>query len=196
MPQRSFVRGPLPWVIAAVMLLVYMVTLDKVVTVQSAGPLARATGADWHPTYTAPLTWLVTLPVRALPSGAQLLGLNFLAALCAALSLGLLARCVAIMPHDRTQLQRDKLAEGDPFLSIRLAWVPVVFAVLVCGLQRTFWEHAVVGTGEALDLLIFAYCVRCVLEFRLDEKHSWLNRLAVAYALGISSRRRGPRGSF
>ena len=187
MPQRSFVRGPLPWVIAAVMLIFYLVTLDKVVTVQSAAPLARVTGTYWHPIYTAPLNWLVTLPLRALPSGAQLLGLNFIAALCAALSLALLARCVAILPHERTQLQRNKLAEGDPFLSIRLAWVPVLFAVLVCGLQRSFWEHAIVGTGEALDLLLFAYCVRCVLEFRLDEKHSWLNRLAVVYALGITN---------
>src|SRR5204862_5517690 len=118
-----------------------LATLDKVVTVQSVAPLARLSGADWHPTYTAPLNWLVTLPVRALPAGAQLLGLNFIAALCAALGLALLARCVAILPHDRTQLQRDKLAEDDSFLSIRLAWVPVLFAVLVCGLQRSFWEH-------------------------------------------------------
>lgn len=139
-PQRNFVRTILPWLVAAVMLLVYLVTLDKVVTIQSVYPLARASGVDWHPIYTSPLSWLVTLPIRWLPSGVQLIGLNFIGALCAALSLALLARCVALLPHDRTQLQRDKLSEDDSFLNIRLAWVPVLFAVLVCGLQRTFWD--------------------------------------------------------
>src|ERR1044071_7414754 len=62
--KRSFVRAVLPWTGSAVMLLVYLVTLDKSVTVQSIGPLARAAGMDWHATYTAPLTYLVTLPIR------------------------------------------------------------------------------------------------------------------------------------
>lgn len=169
------------------MLLVYLVTLDKVVTIQSVYPLARASGVDWHPVYTSPVSWLVTLPIRWLPAGAQLIGLNFMGALCAALSLALLARCVSLLPHDRTQLQRDKLSEDDSFLSVRLAWVPVLFAVMVCGLQRTFWEHAIIGTGEMLDLLLFAYCVRCVLEYRVDERNSWLNKLALVYGLGITN---------
>jgi len=186
-PQRSFVRSILPWIVAAVMLLVYLVTLDTVVTVQSVYPLARATGLDWHATYIQPLTWLVGLPVRVLPAGVQLLALNFIAALCAALSLALLARCVALLPHDRTQLQRDKLSGENSFLNLRLAWVPVVFAVLVCGFQRTFWEHAVINTGEALDLLLFAYCVRCLLEFRIDERNAWLNKLALVYGIAITN---------
>src|SRR5258705_5891790 len=109
--QRSFVRTILPWLAAVVMLLIYLVTLDKVVTIQSVYPLARASGADWHPAYTSPVAWLVTLPIRWLPAGAQLIGLNFIGALCAALSLALLARGVALLPHDRTQLQRDKLTD-------------------------------------------------------------------------------------
>ncbi len=185
--QRSFVRAILPWIVAAVMLVVYLVTLDKVVTVQSVFPLARASGAEWHAVYTSPVNWLVTLPVRWLPSGAQLVGLNFISALCGALSLALLARCVTLLPHDRTQLQRDKLLDEDSFLNIRLAWVPVLFAVLVCGLQRTFWENAIINTGEMLDLLLFAYCVRCLLEYRVDEKNSWLNKLALVYGLGITN---------
>ena len=186
-PPRSFVRSILPWIVAAVMLLVYLVTLDTVVTVQSVAPLARATGMDWHGTYTQPLNWLATLPVRVLPAGWQLVGLNFISALCAALSLALLARCVALLPHDRTQLQRDKLDGEDSFLNIRLAWVPVVFAVLICGLQRTFWEHAIINMGEALDLLLFAYCVRCLLEYRVDERDAWLNKLAFVYGAAITN---------
>jgi tetratricopeptide (TPR) repeat protein len=186
-PQRSFVRTILPWIVAVVMLLVYLVTLDKVVTIQSAPIWARVTGFDWHGVYTQPIYWLVTLPVRWLPHGAQLIGLNFIAALCAALSLALLARCVALLPHDRTQLQRDRLTDENSFLNIRLAWVPVVFAVLICGLQLTFWEHAIVNTGEALDLLLFAYCVRCLLEYRIDERDAWLNKLAFVYGLAITN---------
>src|SRR5687767_2344432 len=163
----NFVRTYLPWLVAAAMLVVYLITLNKGVIGLNLAPLARASGADWHPIFTAPLTWLATFPIRWLPAGVQLIGLNFLAALCAALSLALLARSVALLPHDRTALQRDKAIDENGFLKIRLAWVPVVFAVLVCGLQRSFWEHAIIGTGEALDLLLFAYCVRCLLEYRL-----------------------------
>jgi tetratricopeptide (TPR) repeat protein len=186
-PQRSFVRTVLPWLVGAVMLMVYLITLDKVVTVQSVLPLARASGAEWHPVYTSPLSWLVTLPVRWLPANAQLIGLNFVGALCAAMSLVLLARCVSILPHNRTPFQRARLVAGNSLLNIRLAWVPVLFAVLMCGLQRTFWEHAIIWRGEMLDLLLFAYCVRCLLEFRLSEKNPWLYKLALAYGMGIAN---------
>ena len=186
-PQRSFVRALLPWMVAAVMLLLYLVTLDRVVTTQSVFPLARAAGFEWQASYVQPVSWLVTLPVRWLPAGIQLSALNFIAALCAALSLALLARSVALLPHDRTELQRDKLRGEDSFLDIRLAWVPVVFAVLVCGLQLSFWEQAIINTGEALDLLLFAYCVRCLLEYRVDERSTWLNKMAVVYGVAVTN---------
>jgi hypothetical protein len=34
------------------------------------------------------------------------------------------------------------------YLTTRSAWLPPVLAVLVCGLQFTFWEHATNFTGE------------------------------------------------
>jgi len=185
--SRSFVRAILPWLTAAVMLLFFLITLNKVVNIQSVWSLARINGIDWRPAYVAPLTWLVTLPAKWLPSGGQLIGLNFIAALCAGLSLALLARAVSILPHDRTQLQRLRATDENAFLSIRLAWVPVVLAVMVCAFQRSFWEHAVVGTGEMLDLLLFAFCVRCLLEYRLEENNSWLYKLAVVYGIGIAN---------
>ncbi len=103
------------------------------------------------------------------------------------MSLALLARCVALLPHDRTQLQRDKLTNENAFLNIPLAWVPVLFAVLICGFQLSFWENAIVGTGEMLDLLLFAYCVRCLLEYRVDEENRWLYKLALVYGLGMTN---------
>jgi len=184
---RSFVRAVLPWLIAAVMLLAYLVTLDRVITVHSVWHWARASGTEWRPVYVAPLTWLITLPVKWLPAGAQLIGLNFISALFAASSLALLARAVSILPHDRTQLQRSRAIDENAFLGIRLGWLPVLLAVVVCGFQRSFWEHAVVGTGEMLDLLLFAYCVRCLLEYRIEEKNSWLYKLAVVYGAGIAN---------
>jgi len=186
-PTRSFVRTWLPWLAAGGMLLVYLVTLDTAVTNTSVWPLARVTGSEWRPAYIAPLTWLVMLGASWLPSGGQLIGLNFFSALCAALSLGLLARSVAILPQDRTLLQRDKLRDENAFLTTRLAWLPVLLAVVVCGFQRSVWEHAIINTGEALDLLLFAYCVRCLLEYRLEENNGWLYKLALVYGLGITN---------
>jgi tetratricopeptide (TPR) repeat protein len=184
---RSFVRTVLPWIVAAVMLLLYFFTRNTYVTAESVWPLARANGMNWQAPYIAPLTYLVTFPVRWFPPGMQLLVLNLISVICAAVSLGLLARSVAILPHDRTQLQREKRIDENGFLGIRLAWVPVIFAVIVAGLQLSFWEHAIVGTGEMIDLLLFAYCVRCLLEYRIEEKNSWLYRLAVVYGVGITN---------
>ena len=184
---RSFVRTVLPWAVAAGMLIFYWFTRTTFVTAQSVWPLAKASGMDWHASYIAPLTYLVTYPVRWFPPSLQLFALNLIGALCAALSLGLLARSVAILPHDRTQLQRDKQIDENGFLGIRLAWVPVLFAVMVAGLQLSFWENAVVGAAEMIDLLLFAYCLRCLLEFRIEEKNSWLYRMAVVYGLGIAN---------
>ena len=72
-------------------------------------------------------------------------------------------------------------------LSIRAAWVPPVLAALVCGLQLTFWENAVVATGEALDLLLFAWLVHCLLQYRLDQKESRLTWFAVVYGIAVTN---------
>jgi tetratricopeptide (TPR) repeat protein len=53
-------------------------------------------------------------------------------------------------------------------------------------LQLTFWEHATAMTGEMLGLLVFAYSIRCLLEYRIDGHESWLTRLALVYGLGVT----------
>src|SRR5258707_1190142 len=86
---------------------------------------------------------------------------------------------VATRNHDQRQ------RELGPFslLSIPAAWLAPVLGVLVCTLQLTFWENATsanslqppLGAGcEMLDLLLFAYIIRGLLEFRLDQRESWL----------------------
>src|SRR5207247_7525521 len=69
---------------------------------------------------------------------------------------------LAILPHDRTREQRQYERSENSFLTVWGSWMPPLLATLVLGLQLTFWENAIISTGEALDLLLFAYVIRCV----------------------------------
>lgn len=184
---RRFTQIGLPALIAVGTLVLYLITLNRSPSFLGLPFLARATGWDWRPVFDAPLTYLLTGPIRWLPAGWQLVGLNLVAAVCAALTLGLLARSVALLPQDRTRPQRENGGTSQGLPSLGLDWVPPLAAALVCGLQMTFWENAVVGTGEALNLLVFAYVLRCLLEYRQDRRLSWLYRLALVYGLGITN---------
>jgi len=194
--EKQFIPAILPWIIAAGALLLYLLTLNHWVSFGSLELASRTAGWTWKPDIFNPLTWLVTLPIRHLPPRIIPLALNVLAAVCAALTLGLLARSVALLPHDRTHEQRQK--ERGPFwiLSNRTAWLPPIAAALVCGLQLTFWEHATAasantspwGAGcEMLALVLFAYVIRCVLEFRISQRDSWLYKAAFVYGIGMTS---------
>jgi len=61
-----------------------------------------------------------------------------------------------------------------------------MLAALACGLQITFWENATSGTGEMFDLLLFAYMIRCLLEYRVSGRTSWLARFAFVNGLGTA----------
>jgi len=186
-PGFGFVQRRLPWLVAIGALLLYLITLPRWVTFLGLPPMARAVGWDWRPVLHAPLQFLVTYPCRWLPAGLQVFALNLLAAICATLALALLARSVALLPHDRTRDQRQSATGEHSTLIGPIAWLPPLLAVMVCGLQMTFWENAVVWTGEALDLLLFAYVIRCLLEYRVDPRESWLWRLAFVYGLGMTN---------
>ncbi|MHB8520582.1 MAG: tetratricopeptide repeat protein [Limisphaerales bacterium] len=184
---RDFVSSTLPWLVFGLALAVYIVTLNHWVTIASLPMVGQITGWNWwSPKLQSPLLYLLTWPIRGLPVSAQPAALNIFSAACAAGTLGLLARSVALLPHDRTREQRQRERSDFSLLSIPSAWLPPVFAVLVCGLQRTFWENAVVATGESLDLLVFAYLIRCLLEYRLDPRESWLLRVALVYGLATA----------
>jgi len=194
-PDKTFVPARLPWLVAAGALVIYLVTLNRWVSFSSLRQVAIVSGWTWLPEVHGPLFLLVTYPFRWLPAQLIPLALNLFAAVCAALSLALLARSVALLPHDQTQEQRHGETSRSGSTLIPTAWLPPVLAVLVCGLQLTFWEHATaaasppppVGSGcEMLDLLLFAYVVRCLLEFRFDERESWLLRAAFACGIGMA----------
>jgi tetratricopeptide (TPR) repeat protein len=51
----------------------------------------------------------------------------------------------------------------------------------------TFWENATAATGESLNLLLYAYAIYCLLEYRLDRAEWRLTRLAVVYGLAITN---------
>lgn len=186
-PRPSFSRSRLPWLVAAVALGVYLVTLNRWLQLTSLPLVARVAGWDTSPNLSAPLLYLLTLPTRGLSASLLPVALNLLTAVWAALTLALLARSVALLPYDRTHEARLRERSEHGLLSIPLAWVGPVFAVLLCGWQRTFWEHATVATGEMLDLLLFAAAIWCLLEYRVSRNETWLTALALGYGLAITN---------
>ena len=185
---RHFTRTLLPWIVAGAALTLYFFTLASWVTLPALGLNAQVLGWDWwNPKIGRPLYHLLTLPVKALPASAQLFALNAFAALCSALTLALLARSVALLPQDRTRDQRARQADETGLLAIPANWLPPLLAVLACGLQLSFWEHATAATGEALDLLLFAAAIACLLEFRQGRDDKWLARFALACGLGFAN---------
>jgi tetratricopeptide (TPR) repeat protein len=185
--RLGFVQTQLPWLVAAAALIFYLATLNRWVSLESLPSVAKVTGWDWTLPHQHPLFFLLTFPLRLFPTDWQPLLLNLFSAVCAALTLALLARSVALLPHDRTHEQRLRERSEFSLLSIRGAWLPPVLAVLVCGLELTFWEHATAASNEILNLLLFAYVVRCLLEFRIDHNPSWLARFALVYGLAVTN---------
>jgi tetratricopeptide (TPR) repeat protein len=178
-----FVTAVLPWLAGVGALLVFSITLNRWVSYNSIGTVAWISGWTWQPELYHPITAVVLCPFRLLPEAWIPLALNLFTAGCAALVLVLLARSVALLPHDL------RLRHGVQFaaLTTRAAWIPPVLAVTACGLQLTFWEHATSITGEMVDLLVFAYVIRCLLEFRNDRNESWLARGTFLYAAGMTN---------
>jgi tetratricopeptide (TPR) repeat protein len=183
-----------PWLVVLGALLLYGLTLNSWVTLRSLPAVSLVTGWDWHP---YPLPWrgaplvplfmVVTYPIRLLPLAWQPLALNAFSALCAALTLGLLARSVRLLAHDRTRDQRLREQGEYSLLSVRAAFLPALFAVLMLGLQRTFWQNAIAATGEILDLLLFAFLIWCLLEFRVRQNDRWLLVYSFVYGLGVTN---------
>jgi hypothetical protein len=185
-PRKNFVPRRLPWLLAAGMLLVYALTLNRWVSLFNLPSVAKISGWTWQPEVLGPITFLVTYPFRWVPAPAIPLALNLFSAACAALALGLLARSVALLPHDRTDAQREREKSDFSFLTTGSAWLPPLLAVLVCGLQLTFWERATNWTGEMFDLMLFAVVIWSLLEYRLDEREGRLYVAALVYGVGMT----------
>jgi tetratricopeptide (TPR) repeat protein len=185
--KSGFARSRLPWLIVVAAFTVFLFTLNRWVSLASLPVVASVASKEAAPPLNGPLQYLLTFPFRWLPAASQAVGLNIFAALCGALTLGLLARSVALLPHDRTREQRQRERSEFSLLSLPSAWAPPLFAALICGLQLSFWEHASAGTGEMLNLLLFAYIIRCLLEYRIDQRDSWLTRSALVYGVAATN---------
>ncbi len=185
---RSLVVRLLPLVLAVAGFCIYLLTLNGWVSLANLGLLARTSGWIWHPEFGQPLTVALFFPFRCLPQTWIPAVLNLFTAVCAAGVLALLARTVSLLPYD--QKPRDKKKQFTPapqLLNTPSAWLPPVLAVTVCGLELSFWEHATSATGEIIDLLVFAYVLRCLLEFRLGREQKWMTRSAFVYGLGMAN---------
>lgn len=195
MNRRSrFVASVLPWLLAAAMFGIYLVTLNRLVTPFSLDLVADIAGWNTNQGPVGPVTFIVTYPFRWLPASAIPVSLNIFSAALAALALAVLARSVALLPHDRTNDQRLREASDHSTLTIPAGWLPPVLAVLVCGLQMTFWQQAtefrrqtMLDTGEMLNLFLFAWVIRCLLEYRISQRESWLTQFAVVYGIAMAN---------
>ena len=173
--ENKFVRKFLPWLVAVAGLVFYLATLNHWFSMNNISQVARITKDQLGAELYSPLYYLATYPLNWIPAHRVPLALNLFSALCGALTLGLLARSVALLPHDRTHDQRLREEGEFSMLSIPGSWLPPVLAAAALGLQLTVWEGATTGLRELLDLLLFAYIIRCVLEFRVDRKSTRLN---------------------
>ena len=115
------------------------------------------------------------------------MALNLVNAVCAALVLMLLARSVALLPYDLPRTESSPSEQSPAILSMPTAWLPLMLAAILCGLQLSFWEHATSATGDMIDLLVLAYVIRCLLESRLYPAQSWLPRAACVYGAGMAN---------
>ncbi len=185
-PRKNFTPRILPWLLAAAIFIVYCLTLNHWTTLFNYQTVTKLSGWSWQPDIYNPLFVLVTYPFRWLPTAQIPIALNFFSAVCAALTVRLLARSVAILPRDRTEVQREREHSVFSFLTMRCAWLPPVFAVLVCGLELTFWEHATNGTPEMFELLLFAFVIWSLLEYRLDEREGRLLLAAAVFGAGMT----------
>jgi tetratricopeptide (TPR) repeat protein len=185
-PRTTFAPRFLPWLLGGAMFVVYWFTLNHWVTLLNLTQVANVTGWIWQPQIFNPLTYLVTLPFRWLPAAQVPLALNAFSALCGAATLAVLARSVAILPHDRTEMERTRERSDFSFLTGWVAWLPPVVAVFFAGLQLGFWEHATNFTGESFQLLWFAVILWQLLEYRLDEHEPRLYATAFLYGAGLA----------
>ena len=157
-------------------LLLYGLTLSHGVTINSLPLTAKVAGWDWAPMASQPLLWLLTLPLRSLSAGGVVWGLNLFSAVLAALTLGLLARTVQLLPWNQPWENENRQPGA----------LPVLLACALCGLEFSFWREATADSGEMLDLLLLAAALWLLLEYRVRRESRWLDVAAFVWGLGMA----------
>jgi tetratricopeptide (TPR) repeat protein len=163
------------WIILGALVL-YLVTSGRGVTINSLSLTAKVAGWDWTPMASQPLLWLLTLPLRLLPAAWVPLGLGLFTAAIAALTLGLLARTVQLLPWNQPWENENRQPGA----------LPVLLACALCGLEFSFWQEATAGSGEMLDLLLLAAALWLLLEYRIRRESRWLNAATLVWGLGMA----------
>ena len=107
-PAEKFCAAGLPWLLAAAAFVVYGLTLNRWVSLFNLPAVAETVRLDLAAGSLQARFLSGHLPVPLAAGGADSLALNLFSAVCAALTLGLLARSVAMLPHDRTDAQRRR----------------------------------------------------------------------------------------
>ena len=174
--KRLATKYRLPGAVALGAALIYTVTLCWGTTANSLGLTANVAGWDWQPLLNQPVTWLLTLPLRVLPAAWVPSALNLFFVVAGALTLGMLARSVELLPWD------CQPPENKEWVKI----LPVLLASGVCGLELNFWQEATSGAGAMVDQLLLAAVIWCLLEYRAAKDSRWLNAAAVIWGLGLA----------
>ena len=176
----------LPFIIGAVVFLVYALTLNHGVGLRGLPLMAQMTGWTWQPMSAHPLLKLVCAPLQLIPAPWLPVALNLVSALTAAMTLAVLARSVQLLPLNRLRIQRMFVRNSLGLFSRRDAWVPAVMAVVTGGLELGFWQEATSASGEMLDVLLLAVSVWCLLEYRQTRQYPWLDRASVVWGIGMA----------
>ena len=127
--SRLFVTRKLPWILAATVFAVFLLTRNVWIGVNSLRPVYEAAGWGFENAFSQPLNQIFGLIVSSLAGARFPAQANILTAVMAAAVVYLLARSVALLPHDRRHEERIREFSDIALLSIRLAWVPPVLAV-------------------------------------------------------------------
>ena len=184
--SRLFVTRKLPWVLAGAATLVYLLTLNRWIGLQNLRPVMDAAGWSFEFPFAQPLHWILAGTLAKVTGSAFPLVANAATALTAGWVLFLLARTVALLPHDRRHEERIRETSDIALLTLPLAWVPPVLATLLLAFQYLFWVHATSYTREMFDLLLFALAIRNLVEYRLDGQERRLQAFSVLVGLGIA----------
>ncbi len=166
----------LPHFVALAALLFYGLTLSWGTTWNSLPLAAKLAGWDWIPMTNEPVTWLLTLPLSWLPTGWIPGGLNLFFAVCGALTLGILARSIELLPWDCLPDENSKWLKS----------LPALLACTVCGLEFNFWQEATAAAGVLLNQLLLAAAIWCLLEYRVAKVARWGNAAALIWGLGMA----------
>ena len=184
-PPDRFAMVVLPWLTAAGCLVVYLVTLNRWVSFQGLEVMGQVSGSAWRPVLTRPLNRVVFSFFKLLPEAFAPQALNIFAAILGAAILGLLARTVVLL--QASSFREALVWNRSGRASMPAAWIPPTLAAAAGGLQLTFWEHATAISGEMINLLLLAYVVRCLFEFRVDGNERWLPMGTFCFGAGLAN---------